>query len=147
MSSGLALKSTTNLFTTDCAITVELFAETGGEQRVHINPSGNVPAQRVKYFHPGGGMGVLTFASAANSLPVNPPMTIALIAHNGTLYAAYKAGATPTAWVLVPGGGVTESAEYGNAGIQLSEENGANGNSGTFRDYDITSVSLADVGL
>jgi hypothetical protein len=139
---SLTLNLTVDLYSMDCALTVDIQAQTGGEQRLHFNPMGTA-GDRVKFYAPGGGPRVLAFTNGMDSMPVAAPFTIALVSRNHTLYAGYKKGAN---WTLL-NGTIAAGTGYDATTILLTEENGANGNSGTFKNFNTTKVSLMDLGI
>jgi hypothetical protein len=133
----LFLKATTDI-SAECALTVDLVAANGGEQRFRLNSSATMSFARIKYANQ-----VLSFANATDSPQVATPLTLAFVSHGGQLYAAYRTNATWTRFdQSTPIAAATTSMYVG-----MTEENGGNGDSGTWDNFNLTQLSLMDIGL
>ena len=68
---------------------------------------------------------------------------MAYVSHGGQLYAAYKTSGTWTRFdQSMPISGATASVAVG-----MTEENGGNGDSGSWDNFNLTQLSLMDIGL
>ena len=133
----LFLKSTTNI-STDCALTVDLVEANNGEQRFRLNTSPTMTWQRIRYANQ-----VLSFANATDSPQINVPMTLAFVSHGGQLYAAYKSNG---AWTRFDHS-VPLTATTTGVYVGMTQEAGGNGDNSSWDNFNLTKLSLMDIGL
>jgi hypothetical protein len=135
--SGFFVKPMTDA-TTGCALTVRVTA-TGGSPTFNLR---NSMTNRVDITDANG---ALTFngGSPSTQLPL-PQFTLAYVSNNGTLYAGYEVGTT---WTLLPGAVDIGTAPWLSMVNVVMVVQGGTGDTSTFDNFNVTQVSLADLGL
>jgi hypothetical protein len=127
--------ATTN-FTGDCALTVHVVPPTNGVAAFAV--SNGVDAElHVQYV-----AGKLSAFGSAASLDAQPPFSLALVAHDGGVYAAADAG---QGWQLLAGP-VASPSWAAQAHVAFGQFGALTTDNARFDDFDVATISLADLG-